>query len=529
MDMKKIKKIGISVASFALLTTVLVIDVYGAGLKRTIEVSEQPVNVIVDGQKMEGESFLYNGVTYVPARTLGEALGKEVGWDQNTRSVFVGQQVNDNQEYSGTKTSYPFVETTYTSVPAGYEPVFINYVGRHGSRHLSSSKYDKTLMELLEIAEKDGQITDLGKELKNEIGQLMEVEKDNYGLLSTLGEEELKGIGTRLGENFKEIFSLDKKIIAQATFKDRTPQSRDNFLEGLKDSLGDEDWDIRTSSFEEEKDPYLRPYDIATEYNEYVENGEWVSLVEDYTSQETGTQYAKEILLQLFSQSFYERLGAGEFNLEDEKGEVKLSNPTDAASNLYELYSISSNLKEEGNFEFGKYFTTNQLKWYESISNINDFYEKGPSLTSTDIPQNIVAPLVKELINSTDQSLSDGDTAGIFRFAHAETMIPLSSFLDIEGANVSVNHPEEVSENWEGSVISPMGANIQWILYSNGEDYLVKMLRNEEEIAFPIETSSYPYYKWEDVKAFYQNKLESVGVDMESSLEDNIKLLQEEF
>ncbi|RAW15024.1 histidine-type phosphatase [Paenibacillus taichungensis] len=527
--MKKIKKIVISVASLALLTSVVVIDVYGAGSKRTIEVSQQSVNVIVDGQKMEGESFLYNGVTYVPARTIGEALGKEVGWDENTRSVFVGQQVNDDQGYRGTKTPYPFVETTYTSVPEGYKPVFINYVGRHGSRHLSSSKYDKTLMELLQIAEKDGQITDSGKELKNQIGKLMEVEKDHYGLLSTLGEEELNGIGVRLGQNFKDVFSPDKKIIAQATYKDRTPQSRDNFLEGLQESLGDKKWDIRTSTFEEEKDPYLRPYDIATKYNEYVEDGEWVKLFEDYASQETGTRYAKELLLQFVSQSFYDRLEAGEFKLKDEQGKVKLSNPTEAASNLYELYIISSNLKEEGNFEFGKYFSTNQLKWYESIDNINDFYEKGPSLTSTDVPQNIVAPLVKELIHSTDQSLSDGDTAGVFRFAHAETMIPLSSFLDIKGANVSVDKPEEVSENWDGSEISPMGANIQWILYSNGKDHLIKMLRNEEEIAFPIETKTYPYYKWEDVKAYYQNKLNSIGVDMESSLGDNIKLLQDEF
>ncbi|MNJ73829.1 hypothetical protein D3C77_706770 [compost metagenome] len=74
-----------------------------------------------------------------------------------------------------------------------------------------------------------------------------------------------------------------------------------------------------------------------------------------------------------------------------------------------------------------------------------------------------------------------------------------------------------------------MGANIQWILYSNGNDYLVKMLRNEEEIAFPMETNMFPYYKWEDVKTYYENKLKAVGVDMDSSLEDNIELLQKKF
>ncbi|MCM3171867.1 MULTISPECIES: histidine-type phosphatase [unclassified Paenibacillus] len=525
-----IKKIGISVVSLTMLTSIGVFDVYGAGSKRTIEVSQQPVNVVVNGQKMEGEPFVYNGITYVPARVIGEALGQEVDWDDSTQSVFVGQKINDKQGYRGTKTPYPFENTTsYTAAPAGYEPVFINFVGRHGSRHLSSSKYDKTLYELLSIAEKDGQITNLGKELKKEIAKLMDIEKDNYGLLSISGGEELKGIGSRLGQNFKDIFTDDKKVIAQATFKDRTPQSRDQFIEGLEESLGNKKVDIVSSAFEEGSDPYLRPYDLATKYTEYAEDGAWVELYENYATQEKGTTYAKELLSPLFSDRFYQRLDAGEFQLKDEKGKVKLSNPTEAASNLYELYIISSNLKEEGNLEFGRYFTTNQLKWYESLDSIQDFYEKGPSLTSTDLPQDIAAPLVKELLASTEQSIKQKDTAGIFRFAHAETIIPLSSFLDIKGANVSVDNPEKVAESWNGAEISPMGANIQWILYSNGQDYMVKMLRNEEEIAFPIETKTYPYYKWEDVKTYYQTKLQKVGVDMNSSLEDNIELLQKKF
>ncbi|WKL01873.1 hypothetical protein Q0F98_36615 [Paenibacillus amylolyticus] len=117
----------------------------------------------------------------------------------------------------------------------------------------------------------------------------MKVEKDHYGLLSTTGGEELKGIGARVGQNFKELFTSDKKVIAQATFKDRTPQSRDQFIDGLKESLGNNKVDIQVSAFEEGKDPYLRPYDLATKYNEYVEDGDWVKLYEDYVSQSTGT------------------------------------------------------------------------------------------------------------------------------------------------------------------------------------------------------------------------------------------------
>jgi multiple inositol-polyphosphate phosphatase/2,3-bisphosphoglycerate 3-phosphatase len=41
------------------------------------------------------------------------------------------------QIYSGTKTLYSSTDRKYTAPPKGYAPVFINYVGRHGARHLT--------------------------------------------------------------------------------------------------------------------------------------------------------------------------------------------------------------------------------------------------------------------------------------------------------------------------------------------------------------------------------------------------------
>lgn len=58
--------------------------------------------------------------------------------------------------------------------------------------------------------------------------------------------------------------------------------------------MGDNKVDILASAFEEEQDPYLRPYDLATKYNEYAEDGDWVKLYEDYVTQSTGTRYAKK-------------------------------------------------------------------------------------------------------------------------------------------------------------------------------------------------------------------------------------------
>jgi len=39
----------------------------------------------------EVEVLLYNGTTYLPVRAIGEAYGKEIYWDDSTKSVYIGK------------------------------------------------------------------------------------------------------------------------------------------------------------------------------------------------------------------------------------------------------------------------------------------------------------------------------------------------------------------------------------------------------------------------------------------------------
>lgn len=438
------------------------------------------------------------------------------------------QQVQDSKiisnEYLTSKTPYPFETAVYSTVPDGYSPVFINYVGRHGSRHLSSAKYDITLKELLDIAKESGDITESGLVLRDEIAELITIETGNYGELSKLGREELQSIGSRLYENNSILFEEKPNVITQATYKHRAQDSRNNFLLGLKKNS--QNIQTSDSNFDENSDPYLRPYDIASRFLVHEDGEGWEDLYESYEKKKIGKQYSKVVLLELFSETFYNRLDSGEFELFDAKGRVKLDCPEDAASNLYNLYIISADLKAESDLNFKKYFTEDQLRWFESVLAIEDFFEKGPSITTTDVPTNIIAPLVKDMIVSID---SNSSAAGIFRFAHAETMIPLASFLELEGAFTSCDDPEEVTGLWDIKTISPMGANLQWIVYSNGSDKIVKMLYNEMEIKFPEELKpieSY-YYHWSDIRSYYTRKIETLGLNMSNDINEDIAFVKE--
>jgi len=78
------------------IATVILISsaAYSESVKQTIEVLFNSVNLEVNGKKVEADNILYNGTTYVPLRAVAEMLGKEVEWNQATRTA----SINDKKE-----------------------------------------------------------------------------------------------------------------------------------------------------------------------------------------------------------------------------------------------------------------------------------------------------------------------------------------------------------------------------------------------------------------------------------------------
>lgn len=67
-------------------------------IKKTITVEYSGIKLVVDGVEVTPkdangatvEPFVYNGTTYLPVRAVGNAIGKEVGWDDTTQTVYLG-------------------------------------------------------------------------------------------------------------------------------------------------------------------------------------------------------------------------------------------------------------------------------------------------------------------------------------------------------------------------------------------------------------------------------------------------------
>ncbi|MCS7459729.1 peptidylprolyl isomerase [Paenibacillus doosanensis] len=70
---------------------------YASGTQ--IEVYFQNLKYMFDGFEKkpaedQGQGFIYNGTTYVPLRFVSEALGKDVQWDDETQTIWVGKKLD---------------------------------------------------------------------------------------------------------------------------------------------------------------------------------------------------------------------------------------------------------------------------------------------------------------------------------------------------------------------------------------------------------------------------------------------------
>lgn len=82
----------------SLLLVAMAVPALAAGVK-TIEANYMDIKLVVDGVPItpkdangkEVEPFVFEGTTYLPVRAVGEALGKDVKWDGETKTVYIGE------------------------------------------------------------------------------------------------------------------------------------------------------------------------------------------------------------------------------------------------------------------------------------------------------------------------------------------------------------------------------------------------------------------------------------------------------
>ncbi|HVU57425.1 MAG TPA: histidine-type phosphatase [Puia sp.] len=430
------------------------------------------------------------------------------------------------QTYLGTKTPYAPSHAAYTAPPAGYQPVFIDYVGRHGARFLTKAGADQQVLEALQAAERSNALTDMGKKIKAIAQRLQAAGKGNYENITLLGQEEQEAIGERMRYNYENVFS-GRGVEVVTTWKARTQQSAEAFLKGLAGYEGKKKYEHAPDSM----DTTLRFYDLSPAYTHYKKGGLIKNCLDSLNKDGKTLATARRICGRVFTPAYAKEL----MKTTGAAGKTGTVRGVAFADDLYDLYSIawsmSGELRAAGHPEdsegLGIAFDRDDLEWMDFRNGAADFLEKGPGFDSVGIQVKVAAPLLADLINSLDRAITrpDGNDA-VLRFTHAEAIAPLAALLDIREASTPVTSIYKYHDHWDAGKVIPLSANIQWVLYTGSGGYLVKVLLNEREAVLPVRTSQWPYYRWEDLRAYYVQKLGAVGAGLQQDMLGYLKGLE---
>ena len=90
-----------------------------------------------------------------------------------------------------------------TKAPRGYKPFYISHFGRHGSRMQNRVRVFTAVLPGLDSLASCGLLSPAGDSLRLEIRRMADAHSGREGMLTTRGEEEQRGVATRMASRFR--------------------------------------------------------------------------------------------------------------------------------------------------------------------------------------------------------------------------------------------------------------------------------------------------------------------------------------
>ncbi len=385
----------------------------------------------------------------------------------------------------GSLTPYPDSELNPAVYPDSLVPVFINHVGRHGARYPASAANTLALKRALLRADSLRTITPLGRRLLALTEMVQTLAENRWGALDSLGEDEQRAIASRLFYNFGDIFAGENaRVKAYATYSPRAMMSMFSFIHQLDRMDNRIEFDTRSGR---SQSILLRPFDEDKDYIEFRKDGAWKPVYDEYFAATCPVGAVRRVL------------GAGyPFGSDDEARNLA----------LVEYYVVAGLRAMQLPSEMATYFTRDEANALWSCFNLRQYLCRTASTVST-VPEEIASPLVLDLISTTDAFVTgqDTDTRAIFRFAHAETLMPLLSLLKIPGCRYLSNYFDTVGKSWRDFDVVPMAANLQIIVFqakASGQ-YYVRFDLNERPVRLRPGEDASTIYPWGEARRFMIN------------------------
>ncbi len=390
------------------------------------------------------------------------------------------------EKSGGVYYAYPTTESQNTTPPKGYEPFYISHYGRHGSRYLISDNDYIWVKNLLQKAEDANALTSLGKDVLTRLDSLILEVEGFGGALSPLGVRQQRGIGERMYDAYPEIFKGEAEISARSTIVPRCILSMDALCERLKEL------NPKLKTTRESADKYMAYLNYhSPQSNEFTSQDSWWR--EQYRKFDLAHTNPDRLVESLFSDKYFIEMNVNPYNF------------------MWGLYWIAVDMQNvETKLSFFYIFTKQELFDLWQSVNYRTYVCDSNYPGSNGLLLDNVKPLLRNIIESAEKMIQSGKTGATLRFGHDGNLIPLTGILRLNGCFNSESDPEKICDAFQTFSVAPMAGNVQIVFFrntKNSNDIIVKFMLHEREISIPLETDIYPFYKWENVKSFYQQIL----------------------
>lgn len=385
--------------------------------------------------------------------------------------------------------AYQVPTTPLTKAPKGYEPFYMSHYGRHGSRWLINDNDYLNVIRVFRRAKEQNVLTSLGLEAYQKLERFYPTTKGRLGELSDIGEQQHHGIGRRMTEHFPEIFSgKDAEVDARSTVVVRCILSMTAECEEL-------------TAF----NPQMKMHNDVSESYQYYLNHNFSQRLKDASRDRSAivNSYAKKYV---HPERFCRALFTDESFWTDEDFRPR--------SFMRNVFGVVTNMQSHGNGEdMWNLFTTEECYDLWKVVNIDWYLGYGPAPQTGSIMQFNQADLLHNIIETTDTVMASKTfkNGATLRFGHEVCVMPLACLLELDSCGRQVQDLDHLEDYWVNYRIYPMACNIQLVFYRSKKQkdapVLVKALLNEKEATLPVPTDQYPYYKWDDLRAYYVKKL----------------------
>lgn len=400
--------------------------------------------------------------------------GKQEDCEKNNRAAIYATP----ERAGGMYFAYPFTTDSLAPVPAGFEPVYVSHYGRHGSRYVLSTNYHPRLLKLLEPQEKMDNLTEKGKNLLRVVRKSEAVTDGHIGELSSLGAKQHKEIATRLYKQFPGLFKDGDTVQARSSMVQRCIMSMAAFSEGLK-----------------ENNPKLTVLRHATpkDMDIIVYKSPCAEKLENSDS-----------IWRVGSQPMIDSLQRSEASARKLFKDVsKVENLGKMMNYIREIATSLQNIEPEAHENIMDVFEPEDLYNQWLVSNYRLYVRHGNAVLTDGCGPKSSVNLVRDIVNKANESLAGNGVTADFRFGHDTGLLKLIAFMGVDGADGSAAGIKNVANIWHSDKLTPMGGNLQMILFRNKAGKVLAGFRLHEQ---PVSLNGIKesrlapgYYDWDEV------------------------------